>query len=62
MGRSRTSLLAPRDTHALVSAQAAFLPVPRGGDAEFNPVLFNYQSVPGDPAVLTCSPPARGRA
>ena len=52
-GGSRTSLLAPRDTHALVSAQAAFLPVPRGGDAEFNPVLFNYQSVPGDPAVLT---------
>ena len=27
--------------------------MPRGGDAEFNPVLFNYQSVPGDPAVLT---------
>jgi hypothetical protein len=52
-GGSRTSLLAPRDSHALVSAQAAFLPVPRGGVAEFNPVLFNYQSVPGDPAVLT---------
>jgi len=51
-GRDR-SLLAERDTHVLVSAQACFLPVPQGGMAEFNPVLFNYQSYPGDPAVLT---------
>lgn len=49
----QTSLLAPRDTHALVSAQASFLPIPPGGKAEFNPVLFNYQSYAGDPAVLT---------
>lgn len=47
------SLLAPRDTHALVSAQACFLPIPQGGKAEFNPVLFNYQSYAGNPAVLT---------
>ena len=47
------SLLADRDTHVLVSAQACFLPVPQQGMAEFNPVLFNYQSYPGDPAVLT---------
>ena len=47
------SLLAPRDTHALVSAQAAFLPVPRGGQATFHPVIFNYQSTAGSPAVLT---------
>lgn len=47
------ALLADRDTHVLVSAQAAFLPVPQEGIAEFNPVLFNYQSYPGDPAVLT---------
>jgi hypothetical protein len=47
------SLLAERDTHALVSAQAAFLPIPKGGSAQFNPVLFNYQSYPGNPAVLT---------
>jgi hypothetical protein len=47
------SLLAPRDTHALVSAQAAFLPIPKSGEATFNPVLFNYQSYEGDPAVLT---------
>jgi hypothetical protein len=47
------SLLAPRDTHALVSAQAAFLPVPREGKATFHPVIFNYQSTAGDPAVLT---------
>jgi hypothetical protein len=47
------SLLAPRDTHVLVSAQAALLPVPQGGEALFNPVIFNYQSYEGDPAVLT---------
>lgn len=47
------SLLAPRDSHVLVSAQAAFLPVPQSGQAEFNPVIFNYQSYQGDPAVLT---------
>lgn len=51
-GRQK-SLLAPRDTHALVSAQASFLPIPKSGKAEFNPVLFNYQSYAGDPAVLT---------
>jgi hypothetical protein len=49
----RQSLLAERDSHVLVSAQAAFLPIPEGGEATFNPVLFNYQSYPGDPAVLT---------
>lgn len=48
-----TSLLAERDTHVLVSAQACFLPVPKEGKAEFNPFLFNYQSIPNDPAVLT---------
>lgn len=47
------SLLAERDTHVLVSAQAAFLPVPQQGIAEFNPVIFNYQSYAGNPAVLT---------
>jgi len=47
------NLLAPRDTHFLVSAQAVFLPIPKAGKAEFNPVLFNYQSSPGSPAVLT---------
>jgi len=49
----RTSLLAKRDTHVLVSAQACFLPIPKSGSAQFNPVLFNYQSCEGDPAVLT---------
>jgi len=47
------SLLAGRDSHVLVSAQAAFLPVPQEALAEFNPVIFNYQSYQGDPAVLT---------
>jgi hypothetical protein len=49
----RQSLLADRDSHVLVSAQACFLPIPRQGEATFNPVLFNYQSYAGDPAVLT---------
>jgi hypothetical protein len=47
------SLLCKRDSHVLVSAQACFLPVPKKGIAEFNPVLFNYSSYEGDPAVLT---------
>lgn len=47
------NLLAPRDTHFLVSAQAVFLPIPKAGKAQFNPVLFNYQSSPGSPAVLS---------
>lgn len=50
---SEKSLLADRDSHVLVSAQAAFLPIPQGDEATFNPVLFNYQSYPEDPAVLT---------
>lgn len=47
------NLLAPRDTHFLVSSQAVFLPIPKTGKAQFNPVLFNYQSAPGSPAVLS---------
>jgi hypothetical protein len=47
------SFLAGRDTHFLVSAQAVFLPIPKTGKAEFNPVVFNYQSAKGSPAVLS---------
>ena len=50
---AKHTLVAPRDYRVLVSAQACFLPVPRSGIATFNPVVFNYQSVKGDPAVLT---------
>lgn len=46
-------LLADRDSHFLVSAQAVFLPIPKAGKATFNPVLFNYQSAPESPAVLS---------
>jgi hypothetical protein len=46
-------LLAKRDTHFLVSAQHVFVPIPKQGKAEFNPVIFNYQSQPQNPAVLT---------
>lgn len=47
------TLLARRDTHALVSAQAAFLPIPKHGKATFYPVIFNYQSTKKNPAVLS---------
>ncbi|MBI1944618.1 MAG: hypothetical protein HYS27_02920 [Deltaproteobacteria bacterium] len=47
------NLLAKRDTHFLVSAQHVFVPLPDEGKVEFNPVLFNYQSYQGSPAVLT---------
>lgn len=47
------TLLAERDSHALVSAQHAFLPVPKDGKATFWPVIFNYQSYAENPAVLT---------
>jgi len=47
------NLLARTDTHFLVSAQHVFVPIPKTGKAEFNPVIFNYQSSPGNPAVLT---------
>lgn len=48
----RRSLWASRDSEVLVSAQACFLPIPRSGEATFTPVLYNYQSYPGNPAVL----------
>jgi hypothetical protein len=51
-GRQR-SVWADRDEHVLVSAQACLLPVPAAGEATFTPVIYNYQSYPGDPAVLT---------
>lgn len=53
-GTGRRSLFAPsRDSRVLVSAQACFLPIPSKGSVSFNPVLFNYQSMREDPAVLT---------
>ena len=43
---------APRDTHYLVSAQHVFVPLSARGTAEFNPVIYNYQSQPQSPAVM----------
>lgn len=51
--RGSGRLSASRDSHYLVSAQAVFLPIGARGKAEFNPVLFNYQSTPSSPAVLS---------
>lgn len=42
-----------RDSHYLVSAQACFLPISLKGKATFTPVIYNYQSSKGDPAVMT---------
>ena len=47
------SLWRERDEHVLVSAQACFLPIPKHGSATFTPVLYNYQSSPQNPAVMT---------
>ena len=47
-----SSLLAPRDSVVLVSAQAVFLPIEEDGQAIFNPVLYNYQSYEDNPGVL----------
>src|SRR4029078_1397335 len=47
------NLLAPRDSLSWLRARAFSLPIPKSGKAQFNPVLFNYQSAPGSPAVLT---------
>jgi hypothetical protein len=51
-GRLGGDLLAARDEVVLASAQACLLPVPAGGSVRFAPVLFNYQSQAGQPAVL----------
>ncbi len=52
--RGADNFLSKKDTHVLVSAQHVFLPIPpKSGTVEFNPVLFNYQSSAGHPAVLT---------
>ncbi len=51
--RGNDDFSAKRDSHFLVSAQHVFVPISKGGKAEFTPVIFNYQSAPGSPAVLT---------
>jgi len=57
---SNRSLLADRDTHVIMSAQACFLPVPKTGEAKFNVAIFNYQSTPSNPAVLAIVATAAG--
>ena len=52
-GARHAGLWTARDEEVLVSAQAALLPIPRQGKATFTPVIYNYQSYPGNPAVLT---------
>ncbi|TVR44987.1 MAG: hypothetical protein EA402_05485 [Planctomycetota bacterium] len=51
-GRLRGALIGPRDKVVLASAQAAILPIPRGEEVLFGPVLFNYQTRRDDAAVL----------
>ncbi len=47
------NFLANRDSHVLTSAQHVFMPLPKTGKAEFTPVIYNYQSSAGNPAILT---------
>jgi hypothetical protein len=56
----KTSLLAPRDTHVVMSAQACFLPIPKSGEAKFNVGIFNYQSSQSNPAVLAIVASSKG--
>eukprot|EP01090_Pellita_catalonica_P020738 TRINITY_DN7547_c0_g1_i1.p1 TRINITY_DN7547_c0_g1~~TRINITY_DN7547_c0_g1_i1.p1 ORF type:complete len:413 (-),score=72.25 TRINITY_DN7547_c0_g1_i1:76-1314(-) len=56
-----TSLYAPqKDSHVIMSAQACFLPVPKGQDAPFNVAITNYQSYARNPAVLAIVSTSQG--
>lgn len=47
------NLIAPeRDQNAIMTAQACFLPIQEGHETKFNVCIRNYQSSPGNPAVL----------
>ena len=50
---SSDDLTGSRDSHFLVSAQACFLPISATGTSTFTPVIYNYQSRRGAPAVMT---------
>ena len=54
------SLLAPRDSEAIVSAQATMLPVEKNQNTPFNVAIFNYQTDERDPAVLAIVVSANG--
>jgi len=43
-----------------MSAQACFLPVPKGEEASFNVAIYNYQTTPGDPAILALTATSQG--
>lgn len=57
---SAKSLLADRDSHVIMSAQACFLPIPKADDAKFNVCIYNYQSRKDSPAVLAIVASAKG--
>lgn len=59
-GTQKSLLVEGKDQHAIVSAQACFLPMPAEGDAKFNVAIYNYQSMPADPAVLAIVASANG--
>jgi hypothetical protein len=56
---STPNMYRPRDAALLVSGQACILPLATGKVA-FNGALYNYQSEPNDPAVLTIMATAQG--
>jgi hypothetical protein len=60
-GRNKVeSLLSDGDAHALMSAQACFLPLSQDGKTKFNVALYSYQSTQSSPAVLAITAVASG--
>jgi len=57
---NKTTLLADRDSHVIMSSQACFLPVPKGDEATFNVSIYNYQSYESNPAVLAITATSQG--
>ena len=49
-----------KDTHAIVSSQACFLPIEKGKETIFNVALFNYQSTKDNPGVLAIVATSKG--
>ena len=59
-GTNSSLLIDGKDRHVICSAQACFLPIAASGESKFNVVIRNYQSSPGNPAILAIVASANG--
>lgn len=59
-GNQNSLYASSRDSHVIMSAQACFLPVPKGKESTFNVCLYNYQSSSTNPAVLSIVATSKG--